>query len=107
MKAQVASLYQAVDLQQEIPPLMIGERANANGSKKFRELLQADDFQACLRIALDQESRGAQLIDLCTAYAGRDEIHDMTTLVRLCAQSLKAPLMLDSTTPACMTDNRT
>ncbi len=102
MKAQVASLYQAVDLQQEIPPLMIGERANANGSKKFRELLQADDFQACLRIALDQESRGAQLIDLCTAYAGRDEIHDMTTLVRLCAQSLKAPLMLDSTTPACI-----
>ena len=73
MKAQVASLYQAVDLQQEIPPLIIGERANSNGSKKFRELLLADDFQACLRIAADQESRGAQVIDLCTAYAGRDE----------------------------------
>ena len=56
MKAQVASLYQAVDLQQEIPPLIIGERANSNGSKKFRELLLADDFQACLRIAADQES---------------------------------------------------
>ena len=62
MKAQVASLYQAVDLQQEIPPLIIGERANSNGSKKFRELLLADDFQACLRIAADQESRGAQVI---------------------------------------------
>ena len=38
MKAQVASLYQAVDIAQEIPPLLIGERANAHGSKKFREL---------------------------------------------------------------------
>lgn len=102
MKAQVASLYQAVDLQQEIPPLIIGERANSNGSKKFRELLLADDFQACLRIAADQESRGAQVIDLCTAYAGRDESADMTTMVRLCARALKAPLMLDSTTPACI-----
>ena len=36
MKPSVASLYQAVELQQEIPPLFIGERANTNGSKKFR-----------------------------------------------------------------------
>ena len=71
MKPSVASLYQAVELQQEIPPLLIGERANANGSKKFRELLLADDYQACLRIAQDQEEKGAQVIDLCTAYAGR------------------------------------
>ena len=72
-----------MDLQQEIPPLIIGERANSNGSKKFRELLLADDFQACLRIAADQESRGAQVIDLCTAYAGRDESTDMTTMVAI------------------------
>ena len=99
MKPSVASLYQAVELQQEIPPLLIGERANANGSKKFRELLLADDYQACLRIAQDQEEKGAQVIDLCTAYAGRDELKDLTTLVKLCASSLKAPLMIDSTNP--------
>ncbi len=102
MKASVSSLYQAVELQQEIPPLIIGERANANGSKKFRELLLADDYQACLRIAQEQEAKGAQVIDLCTAYAGRDEITDMTTMVQLCASSLKAPLMIDSTTPECI-----
>ncbi|NLX18110.1 MAG: dihydropteroate synthase [Desulfobulbus sp.] len=102
MKPSVASLYQAVELQQEIPPLLIGERANANGSKKFRELLLADDYQACLKIALEQEGRGAHVIDLCTAYAGRDELKDMTTLVSLCAASLKAPLMIDSTTPECI-----
>jgi len=102
MKPSVASLYQAVELQQEIPPLLIGERANANGSKKFRELLLADDYQACVKVALEQEARGAHVIDLCTAYAGRDELADLTTLVRLCAGALKAPLMIDSTTPACI-----
>lgn len=102
MKAQVASLYQAVDIAQEIPPLLIGERANAHGSKKFRELLLAEDFEACLKVALDQEQRGAQVIDLCVAYAGRDETADMCRLVKLCARSLKAPLMLDSTTPSCI-----
>ena len=99
MKPSVASLYQAVELQQEIPPLFIGERANTNGSKKFRELLLADDYESCLRIAVEQEARGAHVIDLCTAYAGRDEMTDLTTLVRLCAGGLKAPLMIDSTTP--------
>nr|WP_320011677.1 dihydropteroate synthase [uncultured Desulfobulbus sp.] len=102
MKPSVSSLYQAVELQQEIPPLLIGERANSNGSKKFRELLLADDYQACLKIAVEQENKGAHVIDLCTAYAGRDELKDLTTLVGLCAASLKAPLMIDSTTPECI-----
>lgn len=99
MKPSVASLYQAVELQQEIPPLLIGERANATGSRKFRELLLDDDYESCLKIAVEQEAKGAHIIDLCTAYAGRDEITDLTTLVRLCAGGLKAPLMIDSTTP--------
>lgn len=102
MKPSVASLYQAVELQQEIPPLLIGERANANGSKKFRELLLDDDYEACLKIAQEQEPKGAHVIDLCTAYAGRDELKDLTTLVEMCAKSLKAPLMIDSTTPECI-----
>ena len=102
MKPSVASLYQAVELQQEIPPMLIGERANANGSKKFRELLLADDYESCLKIAVEQENKGAHIIDLCTAYAGRDERTDLTTLVRLCANALKAPLMIDSTTPECI-----
>ena len=102
MKPSVSSLYQAVELQQEIPPLLIGERANANGSKKFRELLLANDYESCLKIAVEQEAKGAHVIDLCTAYAGRDEMADLTTLVHMCASSLKAPLMIDSTTPACI-----
>jgi len=99
MNAQVSSLYQAVELQQEIPPLLIGERCNPNGSKAFREALLAEDWDACLKLALDQEGRGAQVLDLCVAYAGRDEQADMITLVQKFAGSCRAPLMLDSTSP--------
>lgn len=99
MKPSVASLYQAVELNQEIPPLLIGERCNPNGSKAFREALLAEDWDACLKLALDQEARGAQVLDICVAYAGRDELVDMRQLVKLFAGSCKAPLMLDSTSP--------
>ena len=99
---RLASLYQTVDLEQDIKPLLIGERCNANGSRKFRDLLLADDWEACLRIAVEQEQAGAHVIDLCTAYVGRDEEHDLTTLLPLVAKSVKVPLMIDSTTPACI-----
>ncbi len=99
MKPSVASLYQSVELNQEIPPLLIGERCNPNGSKAFREALLAEDWDACLKIAIEQEARGAQVIDLCVAYAGRDEVSDMITLAKLFAGSCKAPLMFDSTSP--------
>ena len=56
MKPSVSSLYQAIELKQDIPPLLIGERCNTNGSKKFKELLLAEDFDGCLQVALDQEA---------------------------------------------------
>ncbi len=99
MKASVASLYQAVELHQEIPPLLIGERCNPNGSKAFKEALLSEDWDACLKVALDQEARGAQVLDLCVAYAGRDEAADMLQLIKLFSGSCKAPLMFDSTSP--------
>ncbi|MBN2449030.1 MAG: dihydropteroate synthase [Lentisphaeria bacterium] len=102
MTPSIASLYQAVELRQQIPPLIVGERCNANGSRRFRECLLAEDFEGCLRLALEQEREGAHVIDLCTAYAGRDECRDLTELVVRCARELRVPLMIDSTTPACI-----
>lgn len=102
MKPSVASLYQAVELDQVPRPLLIGERCNANGSKLFRERLLANDWEGCLRIARDQEQSGAHLLDLCAAYAGRDEQKDLVELVRLFAGSVRLPLVIDSTTPACV-----
>lgn len=102
MKPSISSLYQAVEIAQEIPPLLIGEASNPNGSKKFRECLLADDFDGCLRIGLDQEARGAQVLDLCAAYVGRDERADLVRLVKLHAESLKIPIMIDSTNADCV-----
>ena len=102
MKPSLSSLYQAVEIDQEIPPLLIGERSNPNGSKKFRECLLADDFDGCLRIGLDQEAKGAQVLDICAAYVGRDELADLTRLVRIHAESLKIPIMIDSTNADCI-----
>jgi 5-methyltetrahydrofolate--homocysteine methyltransferase len=100
MKPSVASLYQAVELAQDIRPLVIGERTNANGSRQFRERLLADDYQGCLTIGIEQETSGAHVLDVCAAYAGRDELKDMVELVRLFAGSVRIPIMIDSTTPA-------
>ena len=95
----LSSLYQAVEIRQEIPPLLIGERANANGSRRFRDLLLADDYPGALKVALEQQEDGAHAVDLCTAYAGRDEKADLVALTRLFAQSLKIPTVIDSTGP--------
>lgn len=101
-KPSLGSLYQAVEIRQDIPPLLIGERANANGSRQFRERLLADDYEGALAIALQQEGDGAHALDLCTAYAGRDEKKDLAVLTRLFAQSVRIPTVIDSTSPDCI-----
>jgi 5-methyltetrahydrofolate--homocysteine methyltransferase len=95
----LASLYQSVDAVQEIPPLLIGERMNANGSRKFKKLLLSDDFTACAKIGSDQERKGAHLLDVCVTFAGRDERADLTRLLEPLITSVKAPLAIDTTNP--------
>ncbi|MDA8121653.1 MAG: methionine synthase [Deltaproteobacteria bacterium] len=101
-RPSLSSLYQAVEIRQEIPPFLVGERANANGSRRFRDLLLSDDYQGGLKVALEQETDGAHAVDLCAAYAGRDEKADLSALTRLFARSLQIPLVIDSTSPECI-----
>lgn len=102
MTPALSSLFQSVDIRQDPRPLLIGERCNANGSKRFRERLLAEDYDGCLKIALEQQDGGAHVLDLCTAYAGRDEKRDLTTLVGMFARSVRLPLVIDTTTPDCL-----
>ena len=95
----VTSAYAVQPLRPEIPPFLIGERLNANGSKAFRDTLLAGDLAGALPIAQRQEAQGAMALDLCAAYAGRDEAADMATLVRLLRTGSKLPVMVDSTRP--------
>ncbi|MDR1178860.1 MAG: dihydropteroate synthase, partial [Spirochaetales bacterium] len=97
MKAQLASLFGAVDVRQPLGPLLIGERANATGSKKFRDLLLADDFNGMLKVL--QSQSGAHVLDVSVAYTGRTEAADMRKIVSLAATGLTQPLMIDSTVP--------
>lgn len=98
MISRLASLYTAVDVRQPFGPLLIGERANATGSKKFREMLLADDFDGM--IAVLQAQQGAHVLDVSVAYAGRDELSDMQKFVRMAVTVVTQPLMIDSTSPA-------
>ena len=102
--SQVASLFSAVDLTQEPAPLYIGERANATGSKKFRDTLLANDYENAFHILTEQEETGAHVLDLSCGYAGRDERKDIATLVPLMARECLAPMMIDSTSTEVIED---
>ena len=95
----LASLYASVPFQQDTSVLMVGERTNANGSKKFREAMLAQDWEACVGIAREQTREGAHLIDLCIDYVGRDGVADMAELAGRLATASTLPVMLDSTEP--------
>jgi 5-methyltetrahydrofolate--homocysteine methyltransferase len=86
-----------VPLRQENAVLAIGERTNANGSKKFRERLAVGDLDGMVQMAREQVKHGSHLLDVCTAYVGRDEVADMTALIRRLATDVTAPLVIDST----------
>ncbi len=93
----LASLYGQVPLRQENAYLSIGERCNANGSKRFRELQAAEDWEGCIAMGREQVGEGSHTLDVCTAYVGRDEIADMTAVVNGLTGAVTAPLVFDST----------
>ncbi len=97
LKASLASLFNTVPLKQDPAPLLIGERSNATGSKAFRELLKANDYEGTLSVGQQQVRAGAHIIDVSVGFAGRDEREDMDKVVELYSQKVSLPLMPDST----------
>jgi 5-methyltetrahydrofolate--homocysteine methyltransferase len=93
----VASLYSQVPLRQENAWLSIGERCNANGSRKFRQLQETGDWDGCVEMAREQVKEGSHTLDLCTAFVGRDEVVDMSEAVTRLRGAVNAPLVIDST----------
>ncbi len=92
-----ASLYSQAPFRQENAFFAIGERCNANGSKKFRELQQAEDWEGCVAMGRDQVKQGSHALDLCTAYVGGDEVKNMTEIATRMRGAVTAPLVIDST----------
>ncbi|MBB2167034.1 methionine synthase [Gluconacetobacter aggeris] len=93
----VASLYTQVPLRQENSYFSIGERCNANGSKKWRTLQEEGDWDGCVAVGREQVGEGSNALDVCTAFVGRDEMREMNEVVTRFTASVNAPLVIDST----------
>jgi len=91
---------EAVFLEEESRPLLVGERTNVIGSRQFRELIAAGRYEEAAEIARRQVKGGAQIIDVCLADPDRDELEDMERFLEHAVKRVKVPLMIDSTDPA-------
>ncbi len=92
-----SSIYFQQPYVQDTSFLIVGERVNASGSKKMRDLLNAEDWDGLVALAREQEREGAHILDVNVDFVGRDGEEDMHALAARLATSVKIPLMLDST----------
>ena len=84
-------------MRQENSYFSIGERCNANGSKKWRELQEKATGTAASPSGREQIGEGSNSLDICTAFVGRDEVAEMDEVIRRFTTSVNAPLVIDST----------
>jgi len=98
-EAGAASIYTSVPFHQDTSFLVVGERTNANGSRKFRDAMLASDWDTCVAMARDQVKEGAHVLDVCVDYTGEDGVSDMDEIAVRFATAASIPLMLDSTEP--------
>ena len=94
-----ASLFSAVPYAQDASFLIVGERANANGSRRFKRLLDEERWEEMANVVRDQAADGAHVADVCVDFVGRDGVPDMEQLVGKARGLSTLPLMLDSTEP--------
>jgi 5-methyltetrahydrofolate--homocysteine methyltransferase len=95
--AASSSIFIQQPFRQDTSFLIIGERVNASGSKKMRDLLNAEDWDGLVSLARDQEREGAHVLDVNVDFVGRDGEKDMHELASRLVTNVKIPLMFDST----------
>lgn len=95
---RLASAVQAMPMRQDPPPMLIGERCNAQGSRKFKQLLLAEDYDGILELAREQVNNGAHALDISTALTERpDEAELMRKVVKKLSMGVEVPLVIDTT----------
>ena len=97
LEPSVASIYSSVTYHQDRSVLLVGERTNANGSKKFREAMLAGDWDTCVAIGREQIKEGAHILDVCVDYTGADGVADMNEVMSRLATQSSVPVMVDTT----------
>ncbi|MDD2898779.1 MAG: methionine synthase [Desulfuromonadaceae bacterium] len=93
---------ETLTIEEDVRPVLVGERTNVIGSRKFKNMIVAERFEEGAEIARDQVKGGAQVIDVCVANPDRDETSDMTRLLDFIPRKVRAPIMIDSTDPKIM-----
>ncbi|GAB4527968.1 MAG: methionine synthase [Anaerolineales bacterium] len=101
---RLASGIRAFSMQQDPPPLLIGERCNAQGSRKFKRLLLAEDWDGVLEVARQQVDSGAHALDISVAVTERQDEAELMRLVvrKLVTAGIDVPLAFDTTDPDVM-----
>lgn len=92
-----SSIYFQQPYTQDASFLIVGERVNASGSKKMRDLLDAEDWDGLVNLAKSQEKEGAHILDVNVDFVGRDGVADMHELASRLVTNVKIPMMFDST----------
>jgi 5-methyltetrahydrofolate--homocysteine methyltransferase len=92
-----SSLYQFQPYRQDSSFLIVGEKTNANGSRAFRDMLAAENWEGLVELARELEGEGSHVLDVCAAYVGRNEERDMRILLSAYNRHIQVPLMIDST----------
>ena len=95
--AASSSIFIQQPYRQDTSFLIVGERVNASGSKKMRDLLNVEDWDGLVSLAREQEREGAHVLDVNVDFVGRDGEKDMHALASRLVTNVKIPLMFDST----------
>ena len=101
-RPQISSLFKAEEIRQDKSYLIVAERTNTNGSRQFKRLLQAEDWDGLVSMARDEMRDGSHMLDVCVDFVGRNGVRDMHEVVARYVRQVDAPLMLDSTNPDVM-----
>lgn len=97
LSRSVLSGVDALEITDEMRPLIVGERTNIIGSKKFKDLIIAEKFEEASDVARAQVKNGAHIVDICLANPDRDELQDMRSFMEFAVKKIRVPFMIDST----------
>ncbi len=91
---------EAVVINEDTRPTIVGERTNVLGSRRFKRLISGERFEEAAEIGRRQVRNGAHVLDVCLQDPDRDETSDVIRFLDQLNRRVKAPIMVDSTDAA-------
>ncbi len=93
----VYSGIEIIEAEESTRPLIVGERTNVIGSREFKKLVAAEQWEEATEIARRQVKSGAHIVDVCLQSTDRDEIKDIPPFFDKLIRKIKVPMMIDTT----------